>query len=290
MLNSGVKLVAAAALFWGISGGIAGILTSNGWDPLLVSFYRGAIGLFFIFGWLIIRPKNSGLSHWQLWAWSFFAGLGIAGNFAFYFYAIVASSVSVAATLMYCAPIFVYLISFVLGLERPSVIKFGAISLVLLGVILLTRIYAVDDTGVTLWGTAAGLLSGLSLALFIFSFKYALPHGSPPAILTLAFVTLVVVLGFAADSLRLGDVLTSSDWLLFALLGTLGGGVAFVIYLVGLKNTLPALASIIATIEPVSAALFGAIVLEERLVAIQIAGMGLILFTVTALGVYSARR
>lgn len=285
----GIKLVALAALFWGISGGIAGILTGNGWDPLVVSFYRGAIGLMFILGWLCHRPRYSGLRKSRLWFWGVLAGLGIAGNFAFYFYSIVESSVAVASTLMYCAPIFVYLISFLLNIERPTKIKYGAILLVLLGVVLLTRVYDVGGSGVTLWGTAAGLLSGLSLALFIFGFKYAVPHGSAPAILSIAFITLVTVLAFASDRLQLGQVLTSSDWWLFALLGTLGGGVAFVVYLVGLKRTPPALASIIATIEPVSAALFGVILLGERLQPIQISGMGLILFTVTALGIYSSR-
>ena len=285
----GIKLVALAALFWGISGGIAGILTGNGWDPLVVSFYRGAIGLMFILGWLCLRPRYSGLRKSRLWFWGVLAGLGIAGNFAFYFYSIVESSVAVASTLMFCAPIFVYLISFLLNIERPTKIKYGAILLVLLGVVLLTRVYDAGGSGVTLWGTAAGLLSGLSLALFIFGFKYAVPHGSAPAILSIAFITLVTVLAFASDRLQLGQVLTSSDWWLFALLGTLGGGVAFVVYLVGLKRTPPALASIIATIEPVSAALFGVILLGERLQPIQISGMGLILFTVTALGIYSSR-
>ena len=106
------------------------------------------------------------------------AGLSIACNFAFYFYSIVESSVAVASTLMYCAPIFVYLISFLLNIERPTKIKYGAILLLLLGVVLLTRVYDAGGSGVTLWGTAAGLLSGLSLALFIFGFKYAVPHGS----------------------------------------------------------------------------------------------------------------
>ncbi|RUO43408.1 DMT family transporter [Idiomarina aquatica] len=285
----GIKLVALAALFWGVSGGIAGILTGNGWDPLVVSFYRGAIGLVFILGWLCLRPRYSGLRKSRLWFWGVLAGLGIAGNFAFYFYSIVESSVAVASTLMYCAPIFVYLLSFLLGIERPTTVKYGAILLVLLGVVLLTRVYDVGGSGVTLWGTAAGLLSGLSLALFIFGFKYAVPHGSAPAILTIAFVTLVTVLAIASDTLQLGEVLTSSDGWLFALLGTFGGGVAFVVYLTGLKRTPPALASIIATIEPVSAALFGVVLLGESLRPIQIAGMSLILFTVTALGVYASR-
>lgn len=41
-------LVALAALCWGLSGGIGGILTAEGWDPVLVSFYRGVIGLLFV--------------------------------------------------------------------------------------------------------------------------------------------------------------------------------------------------------------------------------------------------
>ena len=40
--------VALAALCWGLSGGIAGILMDDGWDPFVVSFYRGAIGLSFV--------------------------------------------------------------------------------------------------------------------------------------------------------------------------------------------------------------------------------------------------
>ena len=42
--------VALAALCWGLSGGIGGILMANGWDAIVVSFYRGAIGLLFLWG------------------------------------------------------------------------------------------------------------------------------------------------------------------------------------------------------------------------------------------------
>ena len=40
-------------------------------------------------------------------------------------------------------------------------------------------------------------------------------------------------------------------------------------------------------IEPVTASLFGVVVLNENLVGLQIFGMGLILVTVTALSVHS---
>ena len=44
------------------------------------------------------------------------------------------------------------------------------------------------------------------------------------------------------------------------------------------------MASIVAMVEPVTASLFGVVVLDENLAALQILGMGLILATVTALG------
>jgi drug/metabolite transporter (DMT)-like permease len=289
MTNSGIILVASAALSWGLSGGIAGILINNDWDALLISFYRGAIGLVFVLIWLTLRPRYSGLANSRLWLWAVIAGLGVAGNFGFYFFSISESNVAVAATLMYCAPIFVYLISFALKLESPTLAKWAAIALVMVGVVLLTRVYQIEGNSITLLGVATGLLSGLSLALFIFGFKYATPHGSPQAILTIAFLTLVVVLGVLIDPAEAAQVPGSVDWPLFAIIGVLGGGASFILYLIGLRRTPPALASIVATIEPVTASLFGVIVLGEILAYSQVLGMLLILVTVTALGVYSSK-
>ena len=66
------------------------------------------------------------------------------------------------------------------------------------------------------------------------------------------------------------------------------GCLSFILYIVGLKHTAPAVASIVAMVEPVTAALFGVLVFHETLVGVQIFGMGLILVTVTALSVYSS--
>jgi drug/metabolite transporter (DMT)-like permease len=70
-------------------------------------------------------------------------------------------------------------------------------------------------------------------------------------------------------------------------LGVLGAGLSFILYIVGLNHTAPTVASIVATVEPVTASLFGVLILNESLVALQILGMALILVTVTALSVYS---
>lgn len=279
--------VVLAALCWGLSGGIGGILMNNGWDAFVVSFYRGAVGLLFVLLWLVLRPRGSGLTSRRLWFWSVVAGLGVAGNFAFYFVSIEEGSVAVAVTLMYCAPVFVYLVSFTLRLEKPTPLKWAAIAMVLLGIVLLTQIYDIDAGGVTLTGLGAGLLSGLSYALFIFGFNYAAPHGSPQAILSIAFAVLAAILIWPGESGQVAAVLSTPDWLLFAVLGVLGAGLSFILYVIGLNHTAPAAASIVAMVEPVTASLFGFVVLNENLAGLQILGMGLILVTVTALSVKS---
>ncbi|MGB3309913.1 MAG: EamA family transporter [Nodosilinea sp.] len=279
--------VVLAALCWGFSGGIGGILMADGWDPFVVSFYRGVIGLLFVIGWLVLRPSGSGLGSRQLWFWSAIAGLGVAGNFAFYFVSIAQGSVAVAVTLMYSAPVFVYLVSFALKLERPTAPKLAAIAVVMLGIVLLTQIYDIGAGSVTPIGVGAGLLAGLSYAVFIFGFKYAAPHGSPQAILTIAFAVLAAILIWPGDVSQTVAVLSTPDWPLFVALGVFGAGLSFVLYIVGLNSIAPAVASIVAMIEPVIASLFGVVVLNESLAGPQIFGMALILVTVTALSVYS---
>jgi drug/metabolite transporter, DME family len=282
--------VALAALCWGLSGGIGGILTAEGWNPIVVSAYRGAIGLLFVLLWLALRPRGSGLGSSRLWFWSAIAGVGVAGNFAFYFLSIAEGSVAVAATLMYCAPVFVYLVSFTLKLEKPTAFKWAAIGMVMLGVVLLTGVYEIGAGDVTPIAAGAGLLAGLSYAVFIFGFKYAAPHGSPQAILTIAFAVLVGILAWLSDADQAVAVLSAPSWPLFVVLGVLGAGLSFILYIVGLNHTAPAVASIVAMVEPVTASVFGVVVLNETLAALQIFGMGLILATVTALSVHSSAR
>ena len=75
---------------------------------------------------------------------------------------IAEGSVAVAATLMYSAPVFVYLVSFACKLERPSPLKWAACAVVIVGIVLLTQIYNTDSSNVTPIAVGTGLLAGLS--------------------------------------------------------------------------------------------------------------------------------
>jgi DME family drug/metabolite transporter len=273
----GAVLIAAAAVCWGVSGGIAALLMAEGWDPSLLALVRGAIGLCCVLLWLALRPRRSGLGNARLWLWSALAGLGVAGNFAFYFLSAAHGGLAVAVTLMYCAPVIVFLVSFALGLERATALKWAAIALVMLGIALLTGLLEQAPQEVSRLAVLSGLLAALSYALFIFGFKFAVPHGSPQAILSIAFAVLVAVLVWRLDGEQLRALVTGSRWPLFVLLGVVGAGLSFWLYVLGLRLATPTVAAVVAMLEPVTATLFGVLALEQSLRAEQVLGVGLIL-------------
>lgn len=104
----------------------------------------------------------------------------------------------------------------------------------------------------------------------------------------IAFATLITVLVWPGDADQTVAVLSTPSWPLFAALGVFGAGLSFILYIVGLNHTTPTVASIVAMVEPVTASLFGVVVLNESLVGLQLVGMALILVTVTALSTYSS--
>ncbi len=132
---------------------------NKGWDPIVISLYRGAVGFICFFAWFLFRFRQNWIFSTRLYIWSLLAGVGVAGNFTFYFLSIQASSIAVAATLMYTAPLFVLLISFLLRIERSTWFKWGCILGVFMGIILLTGAYNTELISVSFLGTASGLAS-----------------------------------------------------------------------------------------------------------------------------------
>ncbi|TVT27745.1 DMT family transporter [Salinicoccus cyprini] len=283
MKYTGILLVILAAIFWGISGGIADILMDKGWDPLIISFYRGAVGFVFFFVWFITHFKQNWSTSPRFYLWSLLGGIGVAGNFTFYFLSIQESSVAVAATLMYTAPIFVLLISFLFRIEQSTWFKWLCVCSVIIGIVLLTGAYDPEALSTGIFGVIAGLAAGLSYALFIFGFKNASDIGRPQMILTVAFLVLCLILIWFIDMDEAFIVLTSEDIWWFLLLGAVGAGVSFIIYVIGVRRTRPTTASMVAMVEPVTASLFGVVILGDGLGFVQILGMGIILVTITVL-------
>lgn len=101
--------------------------------------------------------------------------------------------------------------------------------------------------------------------------------------LTVAFFAFCLILVWIIDLGEALSVLTSPDVWWFLLLGAVGAGVSFIIYVIGVRRTAPTTASMVAMVEPVTASLFGVMLLGDQLGIVQILGMVIILVTITVL-------
>ena len=151
------------------------------------------------------------------------------------------------------------------------------------GISLLTNVYETGVGSLNILGITSGLLSGLSYALFIFGFKNASKEGRPPFVLSMAFATFTIVMFLFIDRKEALDVLFSGDLIWFITLGIIGAGISFYLYIEGLKKTSASVAAIIAMVEPVTASLFGLVILGEVLTLTQSIGLVIILITITIL-------
>lgn len=282
----GIALVILAAFLWGVSGGIAAVLIERGWDPLVVSFYRGVVGFLCFAAWWLARFAVIPFPDRRAILWSALAGLGVAGNFIFYFLSISQANVAVAVTLMYTAPVYVYLVSLTTGAVRLTPGFVAAIGSVLLGVALLTQLVGGENlSGLSFAGVAAGIAAGVSYAVFLFGFRNAALHTSSVEVLAVAFLVFLLVMAPLVDPGTVVAASLSDDVHLFLLLGLFGAGLSFVFYVLGLRRATPVAVALVAAVEPVTASLFSLVVLGQSLAPLQWLGMVVIIATVTALAI-----
>jgi len=150
---------------------------------------------------------------------------------------------------------------------------------------LLMGIFSLSNVKTSPITVAIGLLSGLSYAAFIFCFRNASWHGSPQSIITIAFAVESILLLAIVGQEALAKPLNLHDSGLLLILGLFGGGPSFLLYIVGLKRSQPSLAALTGMAEPITAAIFGYLVLGQSLSAQQLIGAVLVIVTVTALNI-----
>ncbi len=284
----GAAMVLAAAALWGTLGLFARVLYEIGVRPMELASIRAAIGFLGLALWMLVRPRRLRLRTRDL---GFFAAFGLVSIAFFeyvYFAAIEHTTVAVAVALLYTAPAFVVVLSWLSGRERLGRARLSALALVLAGVFLVTGAVRLVATGAATVSTAAlafGLLSGLTYGFYTLFGKRALERYDAVETVLYAFAFGSIFLTLAAPPWR--PMLAHPGQLpLFLLLGLLPTLASYLLYIGGLRHLSAGTASMLASAEPVVAAVLGAVLLGESLAVDQVLGIALIV----AAGVLLARR
>jgi drug/metabolite transporter (DMT)-like permease len=266
-----ILFLVIAATLWSTSGVLIKMMD---WQPIAILAARSLFASLVFLVYLRRLPKR--FNRWQLMA----AGASILTQFLF----ITSTKLTTAANaifLQYTAPIYIVLLAFWFLREKPSRTDWLSMFIIFLGLLL----FFGDKLSTNgLYGNILAILSGITSAVMVVSFR-AQKDGAPAeSILIASLVT--AILGFP---FVLKETWTVTNWTIIAYLGIFQIGLAFVFFTKAIKH-IPALeANLVGTLEPVLNPLWVFLFLGESMGAFALIGGLVVLSGVTLSAVGSAR-
>lgn len=204
------------------------------------------------------------------WPMLLLSGAAMGLSWVFLFGAYRLSSVSTATLLYYCGPVFVLLLAPVLFREKLTMQHGVGIIAVLAGMFLVNGVGA-SFSGVTL-GFVYGLLSALLYAVMILACKHVTGVAGLERTTIQILVACVVVAAYNVASDQPAVEWNTASILATAVLGVVNTGAACYLYFSSIPELPAQTVAVCSYLDPLSALVFSALFLGERLSAAQNAG------------------
>jgi len=278
-------LIGLAAMSWGTTGTTQVLLGRVAEvHPMAVGFWRMALASPLLLWW-----ARKDLS-WQLTRreLGLFLGMGacVASYQVCYFCAVPLAGVAVTALVAICSsPVLIALMATVVLGERLTWRVYLSLGLGVLGTTLLVLgpgAFAASPMFLT--GVLLALGAALSYAGYAVIAKLAVAQTAPVAIAAYAFTTAAILL---LPTLRyqpaLGDFALALPWLLY--LGLVTTGIAYAIYMIGIRHTPATVAGVAVLLEPLTATLIGVGLFGEAIGLAGLIGAGLLIGAISLLTV-----
>lgn len=291
-LMKNVAYIIVAGCLWGIISLFVTGLSSLGFSSMQVVAIRVACSALILVGFMLV--KDASLLKIRLRDIPLFLGSGLLSivffNFCYFEAIEVIGGAAVPALLLYTAPLFVMLLSLVLFKEPLTKRKVVSLMLALAGLGLVTGAFS-SGAALSAEAVLLGLGSGLGYALYSIFGKILLPRYDA---LTIAAYSFVVAAMFAVPLSGVVPAVSSIACVKGVVcavgLSLLSTVVPFSLYTVGLKGLEAGKASILATVEPLVAAIVGVVFFHELLTPEKAGGIALILVAVVLLNLPARTR
>ena len=281
----GMGLAIMGALFWGLSGTsvqflenakhlnvewllevrllVAGILT------IMIAYMQDGKRIFDIFK----NAKDFGKL-------LIFGILGIALAQYTYFRAIAISGVGVATVLQYVAPTMIIIYLFLRYFKKPSILELFCIVLAMVGTVCIVMQEGLDISSFNGEAMFWGLVSAASICVYTLQpIELLKKYGTTSIVGFAMFICGILSLAMfqQIDSEAIWDGMTWVGLFTIIILGTV---VSFNAYIEGVRRIGAIQGSILSSLEPISAAIFGWALLGNGFTLVGIFGMFCIIATV----------
>lgn len=273
----GYIFIILAAVCWGFIGIFSSIAFSEGIGPMEVAFWRALIAWGFFGSQAIVRQETH-LAGKDIPLLVVFGLLGISLFYISYQYAVKTGGAAFASVLLYTAPAWVVICSYFIYKERLTAYKILALLLVIGGVFLISKTGGNSNSATTLGFVAilSGLTSGFCYSLYYTIGKYfSSRYSSANLFLYVLPIGALGILPFVEFSHK-----SFVAWASLVAVSLVSTFIANHCYYLGLRYLEAGKASIVATMEPVVAAVAAYIILGEYFTSLGYVGAAMIISAV----------
>lgn len=262
-----------ALLLFGFNGVVASHISLNSYEIVFFRTFIGSITLIAIF--LLTGGRFHFRKYYRDYIFVAISGMAMGGGWLFLYEAYKLIGVGLGSLLYYCGPVIVMALSPLLFKERLTVHKILSFITVLAGLYLVNG--KVVENSSSLWGVFCGLMSAVLLAVIIISNKQSKKVvGLENSAIQIVFAFLVVSI-YMVSRQGLHMTVNPGDWPYILFIGIVSTGLGCYLYFSPMDKLPVQTLAFCGYLEPLSAVVFAAIFLGERLSPLQILGAALII-------------
>lgn len=262
-----IKYLCALLLF-GLNGIVASQISMTSYEIVFLRTMIGSILLIILF--LLTKGKFTFKDHLQDFLFIVLSGIAMGTSWMFLYEAYQQIGVSVSSLLYYCGPVIVMILSPLIFKEKLTPLKIIGFIIVLIGIFLVNG--KIASVGENTWGLVCGALSALMYFFMVtFNKKSKEITGMENAViqLTVSFLCVAVFVGFKQHFII---NIPFGDWKWILLLGLVNTGLGCYLYFSPLSKLPVQTVAVCGYLEPLSAVVFAALILGERMSILQIIG------------------
>ena len=283
--NRGYLLVLTAGALWGSIGFFATLLSRQGMNAGAVAFFRILSSAVMLALLLLVRGKGTSLFHISRRGAVSCMLIGFVSQALFnvcYMNAIEQTGMATAAVFLYTSPIYVAVLSRVFFHEPLTGNKILAIVINIIGCILTVTGGTFSDMKASAFGLIMGILAGFTYALLPILSRTGASEENPYTAAFYGQVFGTVLLFFLVRPYQNAGAVFSWQLLLILIgFGIVPSALAYVAYYGGLSRIAEtSKVPVMASVETVVAAGIGRLAFGERLGAVKLLGIALVLCSI----------
>ncbi len=267
-----IKYLSALLLF-GLNGIVASHIALNSYEIVFLRTLIGSILLLFLF--LLSKGRFHIKEYKKDTLFITLSGIAMGTSWMFLYEAYQQIGVSLSSLLYYCGPVIVMILSPLIFKEKLTIPKIVGFAIVLVGILLVNGNAA--DGNINTWGLFCAAMSAVTYFFMVTLNKQAKNiTGMENSVIQLivSFLTVGIFM-----LIKQGIIIhvPANAWFWVLVLGIVNTGIGCYLYFSPLSKLPVQTVAVCGYLEPLSAVVFAAILLGEKMTLIQVVGASCII-------------